>query len=593
MTRFGRSGTYFEQRMPTKAETRALEESINSRYSPPSSPLIERRPLTPTTEAELKAACAAVARDYKPSDTELEHDNRVAEVNAQQIARAKREEAARRESQSRYVNSRFDGFPSTAPHVSRPTKHSYQPDAPIQEVIAEPQGAEPRHAANVGKQRESRQLRSSQSAYPPRRSSLLPPPVATEADLAKISERPVTAPQDHPSDSSSSTPRTGSTDHRFGQPSTDMTSAAWTAPSSKHTSSNQLPADQAAAMRADAQASDWMKQEMERRRSRREQAQQNPPSEKQPSPSRGSSRGRSIRSDLREYMRPRSTSRGRPPSSGQDSNSSNHGWRSWGFQRRMSYSHLVLGRPGSTTSLAEVVKGGDKNPGVDLNRELPPLPGLDQWKGPEDETEEKPANGVHIAALMRTESKGRANKKSASFSESMPNLLPNGASRADSVAVAQAVPLRVFPTSREMQPRSYSSLAQRNDGLHHAVTSPVGAPSVTGAKHVRHKTSSSTASAPNFSRKLSTDQGGRPRGSITALPSMTSTTPSTDKKGLNLKKMFSGFGKTKEPKSAGRPGSRGARRAEGDWMAEVESNGGVRNGMLVIDEAAGAPVVRY
>lgn len=620
---FWNRSAYFQQRMPTKAETRALEESINSKYSPPISPLIERRPLSPTTEAELKAACAAVARDYQPAANEPD-DYRVVDAKDEQLAKARRQEAALREYRSRYVNSKFDAFPSTAPQKTHSIRHTYSLDPTLHEVVRESYESQSRHVSTVSLPRETRQLRSSQTAYPQRRSSLLPTPAHVEAELTTVNERRSFAPLEERSDSSSSTPKTGSTDHRFGNPSTDITSANWTTPSSRHTSTIQLPAEQAASLRADVQASEWMKQETVRRKSGRDQ-QEVPHLTQTP---RSRSRGRSFRDEIRDYMRPRSTSRSQTPSGEQDPSApkpsiSSSGWKSWGFQKRMSNSQLFGARPGSTTSLADVVGPDRKKREVDLNRELPPLPGLDQWKDPAEEK----ANGMHIAALMRTNSKGHRKSRSTKYSESMPNLLPNDASRADSIAIAHAMPIRAFqgartesqastristregsrsnidfsrsnpnlvgPVVQDGPARAISPMAHHDNRSHHALTSPMGDVSVRASRHIRQATSSSSGSgAPNFSRKLSTEQNGHAFG-ITALPSVPPPppTPVPEKKGLGLRKMFSTIGK---PKATSRPGSKGAaERAEGNWMSRIESNGGIRGGILEVDEAAGAPVIRY
>jgi hypothetical protein len=215
-------------------------------------------------------------------------------------------------------------------------------------------------------------------------------------------------------DSSSSTSRTATT-YDPVRPSTGMTSLAMTPAHenrlSKQRVSEQILKDGAAASLADATAKAWMAQELSRRRGSETSGQH--------APSRGASfrngsnnderlqsRAGSIRSGIKEYIRPRqscdsvrsysSNNPSRPSSRGQDSSTKNTGghnswWRgaSAGLRRKGSWSSFRSAR----TDDGEVAADAGKSKEVNLNRSLPALPGLDQYK-------EKKERKVHIAQLM-------------------------------------------------------------------------------------------------------------------------------------------------------------------------------------------------
>lgn len=130
-------------------------------------------------------------------------------------------------------------------------------------------------------------------------------------------------------------------------------------------------------------------------------------------PSRPRSRASSIKSSIwggiRDYMQPKpslealsrsasetryraeSRSSSRPPSRGSNFSQSSRGWlkgAASGLRRKGSYSSRKGSRPG------EGDRGRAKGKGPDLNRSLPPLPGLDSYKEPKR----------HIAQMMTVSS---------------------------------------------------------------------------------------------------------------------------------------------------------------------------------------------
>ncbi|MCJ1433544.1 hypothetical protein MMC27_002907 [Xylographa pallens] len=218
---------------------------------------------------------------------------------------------------------------------------------------------------------------------------------------------------------SSSTSRTATTYDPI-RPSTGITSQAMTPANEKRTSqrtSEPVPQDNPAASVADATAKAWMAQELARRRAAQDSRIPSiQPSRgtsirsKQPSSTsefeRPPSRADSIRSGIKGYIRPRASSDSvrsgrsenysRPLSRDRDgSKPTHHSWwrgASAGLRRKGSWSSFRSARTGEEDFNNSEV-GAGPNRGLDLNRSLPPLPGLDQY------VEKKEAR-LHISQLM-------------------------------------------------------------------------------------------------------------------------------------------------------------------------------------------------
>lgn len=109
---------------------------------------------------------------------------------------------------------------------------------------------------------------------------------------------------------------------------------------------------------------------------------------------RSSSRTRAVAQNVRDYFRPASRAHGRAGSidSTRSGNSavspsehSNHKWKGWRPLNK-NHAHITpdMSRPGSSASRPGTKEQRQspqqQKPVVDLNRELPPLPSLDQWK---------------------------------------------------------------------------------------------------------------------------------------------------------------------------------------------------------------------
>ena len=204
---------------------------------------------------------------------------------------------------------------------------------------------------------------------------------------------------------SASTSRTNTTyDMR---PSTGLTSLAMTpgdrksASSHTHRVSEQVLRDSQAASLADEKAKAWMAQELARRRTNsigatsiRSASRQG--SVRQTEPERPQSRTGSIREGLRDYIRPRVSTdslRSTRSEGGAGRGSAPKGgswWRNSSLKRKGSWSSFRSAKP-EDQDLATDSANRDRV--MNLNRSLPPLPGLDQYK------ERKPAP-MHISQLM-------------------------------------------------------------------------------------------------------------------------------------------------------------------------------------------------
>lgn len=217
---------------------------------------------------------------------------------------------------------------------------------------------------------------------------------------------------------SSSTSRTATT-YDPVRPSTGITSQAITPANEKRISqqriSEQVLKDGPAAALADATAKAWMAQELDRRRGT-ESAQGRYRPNRGASLRRGSNAGASehdrpqsrtgsIRSGIKDYIRPRASSDSmrsfrsdngsRPSSRGDSSQPGLHSW--WrgatsGLRRKGSWSSFRSARTNDGEGEAAEERSG-KSKEVNLNRSLPALPGLDQYV-------ELKEPKLHIAQLM-------------------------------------------------------------------------------------------------------------------------------------------------------------------------------------------------
>lgn len=347
-------------------------------------------------------------------------------------------------------------------------------------------------------------------------------------------------------------------------------------------------ADDPAAI-AHAAAAEWMFQER--------QKQPFEPSDPRARPStaiRPPSRARSIRESVKEYVFPGTTSRSlsRAQSSeslrtmntvvSQDS-SQPAGWRSWGLPRRLS--SRSNSRPGTSRGQSadlDQLRKPDASV-VNLNRELPPLPSLDSWRDPASvqpkpqlERVRSPKSPAHIASLMRPQEQQQKQQQQQRAAAPPKSHRRSGS---DTLAtLSKAAHAARSPSYSKSQ--SETANRPQNIGPESPLTAIEnmtlnGMTSASNRGHSRHKstgTLSSHSEAANFSRKMSVDTPSR-----STFSNETKTARKEEQKS-RLKRVFSGWMRKKETKD--------------DWMQKIEKQG-VKEGVLVQDGAASAPVVRY
>jgi hypothetical protein len=563
------------------------------------SPFINRRPLSPKTEQELRSACALILQDFKPSDHDIP-------------------DAAKPRLDTNGMRRKDHG--SDAVRVRRPTgapadlrsahgghKHGHKTmkeesvELPVQAI--------------TGRRREQTESAQIYGIPPP----FVLPSASAIRDL-----------MDNDSDSSINSPVMSSIGQNNNNGSTAPTSAALTSSRSSKRASRQF--DNAAAV-ADAQAAEWMRQELEKRRHK---ISSNPHPDIPPltrAPSRPS-RSRSIRSDIKGYIFPSSTALSRTASkagSKQISRRESHesmrsesssqepkrsgssqGWRSWGLQHKLS--SRSSSRPGTSKGRIETL-GLDKKSDLNLNRELPPLPSLDTWK-PEEPTStdsrRSPAPGEHIANLMRPQDQDqqrqdyvaavrRHHRKSGSDTLAMKytTYSPPSAQVARSVSqrnpqlvltpkrTATTVPLDTAMDFDELM----SAMDVTNGDFNDQLTLTDGRSPPHSATFDPHSLQSPTRSMkmscdqsrpevpPNFSRKISADilSSAREDPSFANILPIDASAQKVSQKS-KIKKVFSAWMVKKEKKK--------------NWMDQLEKNG-IKTGVMVQDESALPPVVRY
>ncbi|KAL9592586.1 MAG: hypothetical protein Q9179_006565 [Wetmoreana sp. 5 TL-2023] len=374
--------------------------------SPPYSPTpscMERPVIPPHIVADLRVCCATLVNETNPPEYDDVPDHRemlrkyVQERDAQKAQagrRAVREERKSTSRSHRRTDSSGDAYdPAPYRHVPQNAASNFQATTNV--PTFEP--PEPTHTKAPG-----------QRYVKPERNEAL------EQIRAALDTRPKTSAAacidySGPSvDSSQSTSRCNTTYDEFGRPSTGQTSLAITPGDEKRTSytagraSEQSLQYEESSPLADATARAWMAQELARRRAEYQSTGQaaRPASRTtlQRPGSRAGSIAESVFEGVRDYIRPRASmdsmrsesglSRSHSRSGSIKSNGSNTWQRVKGLRRKNSWSSFrsAKAEPEPTTSTAP-------NGEVNLNRALPALPGLDQYK-------EKKPKPTHIAQLM-------------------------------------------------------------------------------------------------------------------------------------------------------------------------------------------------
>ncbi|KAF2112579.1 hypothetical protein BDV96DRAFT_601978 [Lophiotrema nucula] len=580
---------------PTPSQTQSYRHhQSKDSLSSLNPPFVNRRPLSPRTEQELRAACALILQDFKPSDHVFtEEAKRIAEYNTRKSARSEPAQVQVRRPTGAPAEPRSTQDARRQSHKSGPSLKSY-PDLPI--------------TANTGRRRAENTEEAEHASRRTVKSPISDPPrsATIRNEMASDDEYSVR------------TPQTGSTDSHFRSSSTAPTSAALASSKSSTRGSHQF--DSAAAV-ADAHAAEWMRLEMEKRRA--QMASQ--PQSEQKSAARPPSRSRSIRSEIKEYIFPSSSDRLsrqesrdsiRSRASSQDEpkrSGSAHGWRSWGLQRRSS--SRSNSRPGTSKGRIETHEQ-EKKSELNLNRELPPLPSLDSWnqheQSPSKEKRKSTAQGAHIATLMRSQDQHqqdyaatvrKQHRRSGSdtlalryantsFNKSEPQVARTASQMKVKAQVVHAPTRQKLESSMDFDelmsamesPRGFHDQLQLKLGGH---THQHNGTSLSRSPSAKMSSDNPRLNAPNFSRKISTDVSGHrpiPEHDDLGYENIVQITPYESKaagkeeqKG-KLRKVLSGWVLRKEKKE--------------NWMRDFERNG-IKNGVMIQDEPALPPVIRY
>ncbi|KAH6625676.1 hypothetical protein C7974DRAFT_414175 [Boeremia exigua] len=557
-------------RAPSQKEAPAHRRHHSKDDFPHLAAYISRQSLDAHTERELRVACRYVLQNFKPSDHGMEDTDPRLDFGAMNRRKGEQSNAVVGANEVRVKMP--TGAPidlKTALEARRIRAEAESKKAPTQSTLpVRTKSARQRFDDAFSDER----ARSATKKY----TTAKPAPAETLQRGRSQRKRTESVDTD-----SLATPMTASTtDAYVNQASTAPSSAALTSGGTSNRHSHQL---EPAAI-ADAQAAEWMRKELERRRQQNDSPQQAPSTANRPP-----SRARSIKENIKEYIFPGSTTVSRAPSRALSRTQSREslalydedgeprrtgsqrGWRSWGSALRVN--SRSNSRPATRAGRDADVEHSKKSE-VNLNRELPPLPSLDSWKG---EVKPQPElSSSHIASVMRAH-----DKQQGPFSPTRSHHMSNGS---DNLAVQYAQSHPQSPSHSHRSPmynkqRSDSKKSSpRPDQLEISQTM-TGWSSSTGniaphnghARHQSADTSKSSMDQHNFSRNLSVDTSDQ-----SAPPNVVKSPKSQQQS--RLKKVFSGWMLKKEKKD--------------DWMHKIEKEG-VKEGVIVQDGSAHTPVVRY
>lgn len=427
---------------PAPEASRTPEELDSPPYSP--TPSCTERPHIPSNILlELKDSCAILVTDTNPPSDEFDQppdhhealrkykELQAAKKRAQVRAAAKlteREQESFLSRRPRNDTAEASSKPAPYKHVPKNAAVDFEntaiPRRPSQSYHHEDlefEPVEPYHTKTLGKSKEP--CTNLDDPLFQIRAALETRPKTSAAACIDYSGPSV--------DTSNSTSRSNTTYDGHGRPiSTGVTSVNLTPGDEKRTSYNlqnqrvseQILQDGASASLADATAKAWMMQELARRRaeakatgparpgSRSSYKPTSAADEVSRPPSRAGSIARSVTDGVRDYIRPRASmdsmrssrsentdlSRSHSRSSSKNRDSSG-GWRAQ-LRRRGSFSSWRSNKPQQ-----EEAKSPNPDGGVNLNRDLPALPGLDQYK-------EKKPKPTHIAQIMRPGPRAKTEK---------------------------------------------------------------------------------------------------------------------------------------------------------------------------------------
>ncbi|KAI5254518.1 hypothetical protein E4T42_02332 [Aureobasidium subglaciale] len=612
---------------PHKADDRI--PTTNSLQSPPPSPYPGRRaPLATKVEADLRVACAGILVNTKPSHHYVPPEAHITAFvepkQALDYEAVKRSVSTRKSQDSRPFPPRTDSADD-----KHPLKYAYRPDAPIDQLFTKSDPAIDPVQSILGRPKYDTPMGS--RAKTPVPNNVLSP-------NSDVGTRPRVAKRSPSGETNGSTPITDVTEYHWST-STAPTSAAITPARTSKRASSHIPAEQEIPIKSDATAIEWMRNELERRRQNQAAAAAEEHAAL-PALSRAPSRTRSIRSlrdNIKEYIRPssaggQSRDNSRPPSRSasrsslrSDSQSQDPdirgGWRSWGRTLKKENAQTDVSRSNSTRGKSEGLDcSSSKKSEINLNRELPPLPSLDQWK--EDEPApparrapqppssiHRPINSEHsrntksVDSVMGEKDEIIAARLGSPAREKPEVYMPT---RSPRFAAATKMPnLGAAHTSDNINPalpRSKSAgrvttpeptltiraMSSRQGG-DYAVSHPAFANTSTGfSKHRNYDSSSiptplgsisSTSTNTRADKTATNNKHDQKHRHMRDILKVRSPPPVPPKEAGDKKAWWNIKGKSKKPPPT--------------WMDQLEKMGGVKDGILVPDEACGAPHIRY
>jgi hypothetical protein len=601
------------KRIPSRAENRALKAHLESHDIPsPLSPLlsafINRREIDRETEAHLKAACTAIVKGYVDEpETRLNfkplHQTRsVPHLTSQNEKRTSRPQI------STHVDSQAPPVP-----VLTKTKRAVASSKSVQDF----RPADHTHWQNTSQ--------GMQSSLQPELRCL-----TAQADLRKLTAfspvspyRPKTAVIEE-SDGSYATPRTGSTDRYPDTMSTAFTSTAITPSKPLQRLSNQLLLEQASQQKTikenDEQAEKWMKLELAC-----QSAQLTGDRQTNRPESQSSIREWSLQSRTQEAFRPNTAIGAKPvrqdslerPGTKVMRSSSSHG-HVFSLHQKFGDGNLgIMSNQDSTRPSTEGThfEAARHSSNVDLNRALPPLPGLDTWNRYNDAAtvQSEPTSTtltgpkMHVVNLMKSSGLQSApissplktqqasdqqetftKNKSAETASNISRHISTAHSKSSSISDACFSPLNRSRApsgtlSREtIHEHGPPPVVKSPAASHHTRLSDAPTTMSTGT---RPSLSHGEGSIPNFSRKISIDIHGTISSQmfteVTALPPMP---PPSKPRGL--RRVFSRFELFQ--------GSKKIEKAVMTWMDHFEAEG-VKTGVMLPRGSgpAAPPIVRY
>ncbi|KAH0272832.1 hypothetical protein KCU91_g6385, partial [Aureobasidium melanogenum] len=619
---------------PHKADDRAPSSTPNE--TPPPSPYPGRRaPLSSKVEADLRLACAGVLVNTKPSHQYVPPDEPKQALDYDAI---KRSASTRKSQDSRPFPPRVDSAED-----KHPLKYAYRPDAAIDQLFSKTDPAIDPVQSILGRSKYDTPMGS--RAKTPVPNNVLSP-ASDAATRPRVVKRSLSGETD------GSTPITDATDYHWST-STAPTSAAITpARTSKRTSSH-APVEQELAIKDAASAIEWMRNELERRRQKQdaeeaEQQQQQaalPPLSRAPSRSRSIRSIKSLRDNIKEYIRPSSSGgpngeNSRAPSRSasrsslrSDSRSQDPdirgGWRSWGRTLKKEHAQTDVSRSNSRRGRGESPKlPNAKKSEINLNRELPPLPSLDQWKDEPLAAPTRPAPQAPLSTHPPPRSEHSKNTKSVDSAMSerdeiiaarlgspvkqkpevyMPTRSPRHAAATKMPNLASA------HTSDKLTsgalPRSKSARRNRTPEPAASTVRAISSHQNGDLASTRLRSPSNPAFysvSTGFSEHRNYDSSNipTPLGSISSTSTKTRAKerPATssskhDHKRRQVKDVVVRSPPPVPPKEASDKKAwwnlKSKNKKPATWMDQLEKLGGVKDGILIADEACSAPHIRY